>query len=65
MERKIGEVFELDGVKLRVEEAGPWCSGCYLFCIDIKCTDLRRIRGNCSIEDRIDEKDVVFTEVKE
>lgn len=65
MERKIGEVFELDGVKLRVEKAESWCEGCYLFDIDMKCTDLRNIRGDCNVEHRIDKTDVVFTEVKE
>ena len=63
MERKIGEVFELDGVKLRVEESEPWCGGCYLF--DIECADLRNIRGDCNIEHRTDKTDVIFTEVKE
>ena len=29
MERKIGEVFECDGVKLRVEEERRGCKGCY------------------------------------
>lgn len=65
MERAIGEVFELDGVKLRVEKSGPLCRGCYLFDIDIKCSDLRNIRGNCNIADRIDKTYVIFTEVKE
>ena len=65
MERKIGEVFELDGVKLRVDEAESLCRGCYLFDIDVECTDLRSIRGDCNIEHRTDEKDVIFTEVKE
>ena len=65
MERKIGEVFELDGVKLRVDEAELGCRGCYLFDIDIECTDLRNIRGDCSEVHRTDNTDVIFTEVKE
>ena len=65
MERAIGEVFELDGVKLRVKESGPLCRWCYLFDIDVKCSDLRSIRGNCNIVDRIDKTYVIFTEVKE
>ena len=65
MERKIGEVFELDGVKLRVEKAEALCIGCYLLGADIECTDLRSIRGDCNIEHRIDKTDVIFTEVKE
>ena len=65
MERAIGEVFELDGVKLRVEEAELWCRGCYLFDIDIECGGLRSIRGDCNIEHRTDKTDVIFTEVKE
>lgn len=63
MERKIGEVFELDGVKLRVEEGSSLCYGCCLF--DIECINLRSIRGNCCGVDRTDKTDVVFTEVKE
>ena len=65
MERKIGDVFELDGVKLRVEKAESWCEGCYLSDIYMECTDLRNIRGDCSEVHRTDNTDVVFTEVKE
>ena len=63
MERKIGEVFELDGVKLRVEKGEYLCDGCSLF--DIECINLRSIRGDCNKVHRKDKTDVIFTEVKE
>ena len=63
MERAIGEVFELDGVKLRVEKCSYSCDGCYLF--DTECSNLRSIRGECHEVYRIDNTDVIFTEVKE
>lgn len=67
MERAIGEVFELDGVKLRVDKAESWCEGCCLsdIDIDIKCANSRSIRGDCSGVYRSDNTDVIFTEVEE
>lgn len=48
MERKIGEVFECDGVKLRVEEERRGCKGCY-FQRKKKgwCISLKEIIGEC------------------
>ena len=63
MERKIGEVFELDGVKLRVEKTPTTleCFGCFFeknefyICRKYKCFP----------EERLDKTDVIFTKVKE
>lgn len=69
MERKIGEVFELDGVKLRVEEAvdaGTPCDFCFLSNKwDWLCGIYDTKEGSCCKEDRLDNTDVIFTEVKE
>ena len=67
MERKIGEVFELDGVKLRVKKAVYYCVSCYLYENDIIC-GLKRINKvipECTISERKDKQSVIFTEVKE
>lgn len=61
MERKIGEVFELDGVKLRVEMEVSGCDGCYLD--GTECFNVRRDR--CTVMSRLDKQNVIFTEVKE
>ena len=64
MERAIGEVFELDGVKLRVDEAEYWCEGCYLYDNHEDCTDVSELRGGCGYYSRSDKQNVIFTEVK-
>lgn len=65
MERKIGEVFELYGVKLRVEKEAlsECCDKCYFdfwFCLEYV-----KHRGLCFSGCRTDKTDVIFTEVKE
>ena len=65
MERKIGEVFELDGVKLRVEKGEMYsCVGCY-FNDFASCQDSILVRGYCVDDNRRDQQNVIFTEVKE
>ena len=71
MERKIGEVFNLDDVVLRVEESPKYalCRGCYFSKRYGKysCEDSynsNRI-GNCSEFYRRDGKKVIFVEVKD
>lgn len=65
MERKIGEVFELDGVKLKVQRGDMYsCIGCYFNDL-ISCQDYILIRGYCVDDNRKDKTNVIFTEVKE
>ena len=63
MERKIGEVFEIDGVKLQVEEGSIGCVGCY-FDKDKECFDHWDITGECHWSARENKKGVIFKEVK-
>lgn len=60
MERKIGEVFELEGRKLKVEktEYGE-CDGCYFF--EREC--LQEIHGECCDGVREDNTDVIFKDI--
>ena len=50
MERKIGEVFECDGVKLRVEKEIRACNECYFK--NLVCDTYRSIRGECQSASR-------------
>lgn len=50
MERKIGEVFECDGVKLRVEKEIRACNGCYFK--NLICDTYKSIRGECQSASR-------------
>ena len=62
MERKIGETFELEGTTLRVTEIKEHtCKGCFL--IEECYTERRKVTGECF--DRTDNKNVIFTEIKE
>lgn len=72
MERKIGEIFELDGKKLKVEEAKieNECEGCILYHneeLPYTChnADVINIAGACSRTQRADKKDIIYTEVKQ
>ena len=64
MERKIGDTFEYQGKKLIVEEnKSGGCGGCFFnkFCPLI----VRQTAGECQAESRVDNKYVIFVEVKE
>ena len=62
MERKVGEVFEFEGRKLKVEKAKPnSCTGCGL--LNENCFDKRAITGECVDEFRDDETDVIFKDI--
>ena len=70
MERKIGEVFGVDGVKVRVEknENGLCFSDagrCPFFESRGKCKKYEGLRGPCTPENRADKTDVIFREVTE
>ena len=63
-ERKIGEVFELEGKKLQVRESHRYsCDGCFF---NGHCEHSSNpIIGLCEKDQREDEKDVIFVEVQE
>ena len=55
MERKIGEIFECSGVKLRVEPGICLCNGCYFKCDSLNwCTQYKSVRGECQKSSRSD-----------
>ena len=65
MERKIGEIFECDGVRLRVEPEVHMCSGCYFSSnLDKWCNLYKSIRGACQKASRSD-RGVIFKKVKD
>ena len=68
MERKIGEVFECNGVRLKVVE-GEGCENCYFhnlvpFGNVCKCGEYMKIRGKCGTI-REDGKSVQFVKVED
>ena len=65
MERKIGEIFNYKGKKLKVVESKEdYCNNCFLYYGNV-CTNSDKIRGKCSKRNRSDNKSVIFVEVKE
>ena len=62
-ERKVGEVFEYEGRKLKVVEAEIRCGNCFFHkgC----CTRINRTTGECKSSKRSDNESVVFVEVKD
>lgn len=64
MERKIGEVFEWDGVKLRVEQESRACNGCYFHQLKKWCDGNRSVRGECQSASRSD-GGVIFRKVED
>lgn len=64
MERKIGEVFEWDGVKLRVEQESQACKGCYFHQLKQWCDGNRSVRGECQSASRSD-GGVIFRKVED
>ena len=64
MERKIGEIFDYEGVKLEVVESGS-CKGCYFFKGVINCEgSIDFIEGYCGPFNRQDRKSVIFKKVE-
>ena len=65
MERKIGEVFEYEGKKLKVvETAKNLCFDCYFF-DGVNCQKTFRECGKCEQGARSDYKPIIFVEVKD
>ena len=65
MERKIGEIFECNGLKLRVEAESSSCIGCYFDNSEsFFCSSNRAIRCECQSESRSD-GGVIFKKVED
>lgn len=62
MERKVGEIFEYNGVKLYVEKEIRACNGCYFKNLD--CDTCRLIRGECQSASRSD-GGIIFVKIKD
>ena len=60
MERVMGEVFELEGEKYRVEEK-EGCDNCGFD--NKRCYDSDEIVGDCSFKHRKDGKNVIFVRI--
>ena len=70
MERAVGEIFDFNGVRLRVKEAEKRysCNGCYFKKYLNSCLDEESVRNcmnRCCGIGRSDGKNVVFVEVKD
>lgn len=69
MERKVGEVFDFNGVKLQVKDTcrEVCCDGCYFDESEHECFDahISGCIGVCSRLFRSDCKNVIFVEVKQ
>lgn len=62
MERRIGEIFEIEGRNLKVEKAQPGsCTGCYF--LDKNCIKYRDTTGECVDEFRDDDTDIIFKDI--
>ena len=64
-ERKVGEVFEYEGHKLKVvaDTDGRKCPKCFFYSRD--CSLIRDVTGYCLKEKRIDRKGVTYVEVND
>lgn len=67
MERPLGEEFEMDGKKLRVDKSqSASCEGCVLEMTDcFRKLDMEETYGLCMGDTREDRTDVIFREVSE
>ena len=69
MERKVGEVFEFNGIKLKVKitNNSDVCYGCYFDKLDDECRKIHVIEetGLCYDGFRGDKNDVIFVEVED
>lgn len=69
MERANGEIFDFNGVKLRVQDAGykASCNGCYFngpICKNNNETGYINQAGECFRAYRTDDRNVIFVEVE-
>lgn len=65
-EFKIGETFQYENVKLKVEKAKDLCSGCYFIENGLDCTgEIEKTIGDCTLIGRKDGQEVIFVKVEE
>jgi hypothetical protein len=65
MERKLGEVFEFEGKKLKaVKSSNGSCKKCYFNNRLTACGKISENFKNCSEQYREDSKNIVFKEVE-
>lgn len=65
MERKIGEVFDFEGKKLKIQETVMGtCIGC-IFKDNCNCNDVWKTVGVCSASSRTDKKQVIVVEAEQ
>lgn len=68
MERKVGETFNFEGIKLRVKSTGceAVCDDCYFDEYERKCSGAhtQNYIGHCYEPFRSDGKNVIFVEVE-
>ena len=63
-ERKVGEVFEFEGHKLKVVDKGTYkCNECLFY--RRECSLIRNVIGSCLEVHRTDKKSVIFVKVKD
>lgn len=64
MERKLGEVFEYNGINLCVEERSDNCNGCHFYSDSNDfCFNSRNIIGKCHYDSRSDRINVKFIKI--
>lgn len=64
MERKVGEVFEFEGKKIKVIKGNhPDCEGCFFK--EKVCNEKKEIIGYCTWFKRSKNDDVIFKEINE
>ena len=61
MERAIGEVFEFEGVKLKVKKEYSLCDKCYFE--NMLCSIFKDDIGECSRYKRKDDKSIIFIKI--
>lgn len=64
----MGEVFEFNGIKLKVKRTyNPFCDGCHFEQFNNKCWNINGIEdtGLCSGRFRSDKNNVIFVEVED
>ena len=65
MERKEGEIFQYNGVRLLVcVDPSDSCTGCYLNGKGCQSDQILNITGNCGTDSRKDKMSVIFKEIK-
>lgn len=64
MEREIGDIFNYNGVKLQIVKSNGYCNNCYFNDSCITCTK-PNILDNCQANNRKDNKNIHFKEIKE